>query len=106
MKKYIRASKNIEFGGTKFSKTDYYIYTDGKFCRNVAAGIIPEHRRPYRTANNYNLYVDSFPSAALPYSKYYIADKTTGEVYQAEIIQGLGNQKIFISRLVDYLKSL
>lgn len=105
MKRYIRSSTSINFAGTNFTKTDYYIYQDRDLYRNVKAGLIPEHRRPYRVAGNYNLYIDSFPSAALPYSKYYIADKITGDVYQAEIIQGLNNQKQFIADLVDYLKS-
>ena len=106
MKRYIRCNSSINFDGTEFTKTNYYVYQDKDLYRNVKAGLIAEHRRPYRVAGNYNLYVDSFPSAALPYSKYYIADKTTGDVYQAEIIQGMSNQREYISNLVEYLKSL
>lgn len=98
------STSSIYIEERNFDKTDYYIFKDGSLYRNVAAGLIKENKRPYRVAGNYNIYVDSFPRAALPYSNYYIADKITGEVYRAEILQGMGDGKQFIQRLVEELK--
>jgi len=105
MKRYIRSSNDTtEFNGRIFEKTDYYSYTDKGLCRNVAAGQICENRRPYRVAGNYNVYVNSFPSSALPYSVYLIADKTTGDVYRAEVPQGISDERTWMRELVEELK--
>lgn len=97
----------IELNGREFAKTDYYSYVpeNGGLCRNVAAGQISEHRRPYRVAGNYNIYIDSFPSAALPYSIYLVADKTTGIVYRLEVVQGVSDERQYIKELVQELKN-
>lgn len=98
------ASNTMEFQGRIFTKTDYFKLVDGKMHRNVAAGLIPENRRPYRRAGNYDIYVDSFPTAALPYSNYYIANRLTGDVYRTEVIQGVSDNKQYLKDLVDELK--
>lgn len=109
MKRWIHASSDldsIEVNGRTFTKTEYYSYVPGEgLCRNVAAGQIPEHRRPYRVAGNYNLYIDSFPTAALPHSTYILADKTTGTVYQLEVMQGTSDERSYIRELIAELKS-
>ncbi len=106
----IHASTDLdtfEFDGRVFEKTNYYSYVpeNGGLCRNVAAGQISEHRRPYRVAGNYNLYIDSFPDAALPYSIYLVADKVSGDVYRTEVTQGMTDQRQYIRELVEELKS-
>lgn len=95
---------SISFGGRTFELSGYYRFVDGKMCRNVAAGLIPENRRPYRKAGRYNIYIDSFPDVALPYSTYYIADTVSGNVYAAEVLQGLSDNKTYIKNLVEELK--
>ena len=92
------------FNGREYTKSNYYIFKDGQLYRSVTAGQFPENRRPYRVAGDYNLYVDSFPNAALPYSKYYVANKKTGEVYQYEA-RSYGTEKEYISGLVEELKN-
>lgn len=72
--------------------------------RNVAAGLIPENRKPYRKAGNYNLYISSFSDVALPHSVYYIADKESGVVYKAEILHRMFDNRRYIKELVEYLK--
>lgn len=96
--------KSIIFNGRTFEKTDYYKVVNGKLYRNVAAGLIVENRRPYRKAGSYDLYIDSFPNAALPYSNYYIADKESGSVYKSEVLQGMSDNRRYIKELVEYLK--
>lgn len=95
---------SITFDGRTFEETTYYKVIDGKLHRNVAAGLILENRKPYRKADRYDVYIDSFPNAALPYSNYYIADKESGVVYKAEVIQGITDNKRYIKELVEYLK--
>lgn len=97
--------KIIDLLGRQFTYTDSYVFKDGAMFRNVAAGLIDDKRRPYRVAGNYNIYIDSFPTAALPYSTYYIADKETGCVYRTEVLQGMSDQRQYVKDLVEYLKS-
>lgn len=93
---------SIIIDGYTFKETNYYVFKDNSMFRNVAAGLIKENRRPYRKAGNFNLYIDSFTGAASPYSKYYIADKTSGKVYSAEILH-VGDSKRLIKTIVDTL---
>ena len=95
----------IQFDRTTFNVESRYKFEDGKLCRNSTIGWQQENRRPYRVAGNFNIYIDSFPRAGLPYSKYYIADKLTGTVYSAEISQGFINSRVFNQELVDWLKT-
>ena len=95
----------MKIAGREFKKTDYYVFKDNAMHRNVAAGLIRENRRPYRLAGNYNLYIDSFPTVALPYSTYYVADKNSGEVYSCEVLHNTSDNKRFIKELVEELKN-
>ena len=92
------------FNGREYTKSNYYIFKDGQLYRNLPAGQFPENKRPYRVAGDYNLYVDSFPGAALPYSNYYVANKKTGEVYKYEA-HSYGTEREYISGLVEELKN-
>ena len=106
MKKYIKASTDsFQVDGYTFEKTNYYKLIDGAMHRNVAAGLIRENRRPFRVAGKYNVYIDSFPDAALPYSTYYVANKETGDVYTTEVLQYMGTGRRLIKELVNYLKA-
>ena len=98
------ADKSVTFNGRSYTESKYYILIDGKMYRHLPAGDFQENRRPYRKAGNYDIYIDSFPRASLPYSKYYIADKAAKVVYETEITQGTSNEKEYLKQLVEELK--
>ena len=96
---------HILFQHRTFNVYDYYRFIDGKLCVKLPEGWRVEPKRVYRIAGNFNIYIDSFPNAGLPYSMYYIADRSTGIVYRAQVTQGLGNERAFLRDLVDWLKT-
>lgn len=98
--------REITFNGRTFTYTDSQLYKDGKLYRRAVAGIFEDNTRVYRKMGNYNLYIWSFPGAALPYSRYFIADKISGRVYTTEVTQGLCDERRYIKEMVEYFKSL
>ena len=66
-------------------ETNGYEFKDGALYRNAVAGQFLDRTRATRNAGDYKIYIDSFPSAALPYSVYRIADTKTGKVYTFEL---------------------
>lgn len=96
----------IIYDNRTYTYTDSYIFEDGKLFYISANGQHCANQRAYRQAGDYALYIDSFPSAALPYSRYRIADKRTGRVYDAEVLQGMRDEKTHIKGLVAELKNI
>lgn len=83
--------------------TEGRYYKNGKLFWRAAAGDSAENTRVYRTAGRYKIYINSFPDAALPYSVLLIADTQTGQVYQREVTQGMGDFKRDLNELVEWL---
>lgn len=99
-------SDYLEYGGRRYDYTNSQVFKNGKLHRVAAAGIFEDNTKVYRKMGNYNLYIWSFPDAALPYSIYFIANKNNGKVYRCEVIQGMGDEKRYIKEMVEYFKGL
>ena len=84
-----RELEHMNVNGFEAREDRYYVYKDGKLCKNVVAGVIPCAIVPTRKAGRYKVYVDSHRDVALPYSIYHIADTETGKVYSFEVTHGV-----------------
>ena len=92
---------SLILGNTSYKESTYYTYKEGALYRNVVAGQVLDTKRPTRVAGKYKIFVDSFPRATLPYSKFHIANTETGKVYSVESIHGTG---ISLKQVVEELK--
>ena len=79
-------------------------YKNGKMWYRAVAGEHPEDNRVYRNAGRYKIFINSFPSAALPYSILFLADSETGKIYREEITQGTSDFRSDLAELVDWLR--
>lgn len=97
-------TNTIEVLGRTYTYTDGQFFKDGKLYRRAIAGDFEDNTKVYRRMGNYNLYVWSFADAALPYSRYFIADTKTGRVYTAEVLHGIGDERRYIKEMVEFFK--
>lgn len=70
-------------------KLSNYKYENNKLHREALAGWFEEPLRPMRIIGNYKIYAERF-MCVMSYTRYYIADTTTGYVYTLESSHNYG----------------
>lgn len=100
------SSDALRILGISFSLDNAYSFEENSLIRNTASGKkVIERKRPYRVSKRYNLYIDSFPRAALPFSNYFVADKETGKVYRCgDVPLNMGYSESFIKPFVEWMR--